>query len=153
MYEISKSRKCTEWPQTELEHLRVKSTLYTLNTYPWGPNFAPFLSTISRFRDTTCMRSAKVGNAPNDSKLNLNTEVKSALYTLNTYPWGPNFALCRSTISRFRDTTCTRSVKIGNEPNDPKLNFNTQQSEVLYIHMYTKYLPLRPKFCYVSLYD
>ncbi len=26
--------KCNEWSQTELEHLTVKSTLHTLNTYP-----------------------------------------------------------------------------------------------------------------------
>ncbi len=28
------SRKCTELPQTKLKHLTVKSTLYTLNTFP-----------------------------------------------------------------------------------------------------------------------
>ncbi len=38
--------------QTELEHLTVKSTLYTLNTYPWGPNFRPFRSSTSGFQDT-----------------------------------------------------------------------------------------------------
>ncbi len=65
--------QCTEWPQTDPEHLTVKSTLYTLNTYPWGPPFAPFRSTISRFRDTTCTRSVKIGNALNDPKLNSNT--------------------------------------------------------------------------------
>ena len=35
--------------QIELEDLTVKSTLYTLNTYPRGPNFGPFRSIISRF--------------------------------------------------------------------------------------------------------
>ncbi len=37
-----KSRKCTECPQTQVEHLTVKSTLYTSNTYPWGPNLVRF---------------------------------------------------------------------------------------------------------------
>ncbi len=37
-------------------------------------------------------------------------------------------------ISRLRDTTCTRSAKIGNAPNDPKLNLNTLQLKVFYIH-------------------
>ena len=50
------NRKCTEWPQTELEHLTVKGTLYTLNTYPWGSNFGLFCSTIKHFQDTTCTR-------------------------------------------------------------------------------------------------
>ena len=98
------NRKWTEWSQTELEHLTVKITLY-LNTYPWGPNFGPFHSTISHFRDT-CTRSAKIGNAPNDPTLNLNTNSQRyyiySRYTLNTYPWGPNFGPFNSTISRFR---------------------------------------------------
>ncbi len=32
MYKVAENRKCTKWPQTELKHLPVKSTLYTLNT-------------------------------------------------------------------------------------------------------------------------
>ncbi len=43
------------------EHFAVKSTLYTLNTYPEGPNFGLFRSTTSVFQDT---RSSKVGNGP-----------------------------------------------------------------------------------------
>ena len=66
---VTKYWKCTQWPQTELEHLTVKSTLYTLNIYLWGPNFHPFCSTISCFRDT---RSPKIGNSKNDPKVNLN---------------------------------------------------------------------------------
>ncbi len=50
--------ECTEWPQNYLNHLSVKSTLYTLNTHTRGPNFTPFRSTISRFRDT---RLSKIG--------------------------------------------------------------------------------------------
>ncbi len=66
--------------QTKLKHLNtVKSTLYTLNTYSWGSNFGPFRSTISRFRDTICTRSAKIGNAPNYPKLNLNTSQSKVL--------------------------------------------------------------------------
>ena len=46
------TRKCTERLQIELKHLTVKTTLYTLNTYPRGPNVGPFRSTTSSFRDT-----------------------------------------------------------------------------------------------------
>ncbi len=49
--------------------LKVKSILYTRNTYPWSPKFGPFHSTMSDFQDT---RSPKIGNAPNGPKLNLN---------------------------------------------------------------------------------
>ncbi len=87
---------------------------------------------ISRFRDT-CTRPVKIGNALNDHKLNFeHLTVKSSLYTLNTYPRGPNFSPFRSTISRFQDKTCTRSAKIGDAPNDPKLNLKTVK--VLHIH-------------------
>ena len=70
-YKVAENWKCTEWPQTELEHLTIKSTLYTINTHLWSPNFGPFRSMISHFRDTICTMSAKIGNAPNDPKLNL----------------------------------------------------------------------------------
>ena len=32
-----KNKKCTEWPQTDLEHLKDQSTLYTQNTYTPPP--------------------------------------------------------------------------------------------------------------------
>ena len=87
---------------TELEHLTVESTLYTLNTiYPRGPNFGLFRSMTSRFRDT---RSSKMGNAPNDPPTPLeHLTVKSTLFALNTYLWGPHFASFRSTSSGFQD--------------------------------------------------
>ncbi len=83
MYKVGESQKCTEWTQTELEDFTIKCTLYTLNTRPWGPNFGPFRSTGSRFRYTTCTtctRWAKIGTAPNDSKLNLSTWQSKVLY-------------------------------------------------------------------------
>ena len=80
MYKVCENRKCTQWPQTVLEDLTDKSTLYTLNTYPWGPNFALFRSMISRFWDTACTRWAKIGNAPNDPKLNLSTWQSNVFY-------------------------------------------------------------------------
>ena len=85
-YKVAENQKCTEWPQTELEHLIVKSTLYTLNTHPWGLNCGPFCSTTSGFQDII---SPETRNALNDPKLNLT--VKITLYTLNTYPWRRKF--------------------------------------------------------------
>ncbi len=41
--------------QTELEHLTVKSTLYTLNTCPSSPKFGPFRSTTSCFTEPPAM--------------------------------------------------------------------------------------------------
>ena len=34
-----KNQKCTEWPQSDLEDLAVKSALQKATTYPRGPNF------------------------------------------------------------------------------------------------------------------
>ena len=78
----AENQKWTDWPHTELEHLTVKSTLHMPSTYPRGPNFGPFCYTISPFRDTstTSTMSAKMGNAPNDPKLNLNTSPSKVLY-------------------------------------------------------------------------
>ena len=58
-YKVVKNWKWTEWPQNDLRHLSVNSTPYTLNTHPRDPNFIPFPSTISRFRDT---RLLEIGN-------------------------------------------------------------------------------------------
>ena len=52
MYKVVENRKCPKWPHIEIEHLTVKRTLYTLYAYTRGPNFGPFRSTISYFRDT-----------------------------------------------------------------------------------------------------
>ncbi len=69
-YKVAEYRKCTEWPQTELQHLTVKSTLYTLNTYPRGPNFAPFRSTTSGFQDITLFYNSALTTMLNTHKKN-----------------------------------------------------------------------------------
>ena len=47
------------------EACNLKIILYILNIDPRGPNFTPFRSTTSRFRDTSL---SKIENAPNDPK-------------------------------------------------------------------------------------
>ena len=83
-YKVGENRKRIEWPQTDLEDSTVKSTLYVPNTYPGGPNFGPFRSKISRFRNPTCTRSEKIGNrmTPNWT-WTLNSQ-KYPLYTAYT---------------------------------------------------------------------
>ena len=74
IFEIQACRKSesTEWPQNDFNYWSVKTTLCTLNTRLRGPNFNPFRSTASHFRDTGF---SKIGNAPNDSRMTLITEV------------------------------------------------------------------------------
>ncbi len=112
------------------------STLQALKTFLWGWNCCPSCSTIAGFRDIRLPKNLSDWMTPNWT-WRLNNHKYSI--TLNAYPRGPNFGPFRSTISRFRDTTCTRSAKIVNAPNDPKLNLNTQQSKVL-----STYLILTP---------
>ena len=119
---VARNQKCTEWPQTE--HFTVKTTLYTLNTYPWARNFGPFRSTISHFRGT-CTGSVNSEMLQITPNWTWKLTVKSTLCVLNTYLWGPNFGPFSSTISPFQDTTYTRSAKTGNASNNPKRNLNT----------------------------
>ena len=67
---------------TVLEHLTIKSTPYTLNTYPRGPNFGRFVLRLAVF----------------------NTQ-KYPIHPTYTLPRGPNFGPFRSTTSGFQDIT------------------------------------------------
>ncbi len=68
------SQKCIDKPHNCLKHLAVKCTLYTqLSTYPRGPHFGPFLSRTRRFQHTYT-RLTRIGNAPNDLTMKLNTQ-------------------------------------------------------------------------------
>ncbi len=69
---VSKNWKCTEWTQTDLEHLTVKIALYTLNTLTTGPNFSPFCSMTSCFPNTSL---SKIRNVPSDLRLALITQL------------------------------------------------------------------------------
>ncbi len=98
---------------------------------PRGSKFHPFRSMTNRFRDTR------------SSKIRVHWVTPSETWTLNSQKYliytkylslRPNFWSIFSMISRFRDTTCTRSAKSGNVPNDPKMNLTTSKSKVLYIH-------------------
>ena len=67
---VVENRKCTEWPQTDFEHLTDKGVpVYTEHLPTRGPNVGPFRYTISRFWDT---RLSKIGNVPDYLRLSLN---------------------------------------------------------------------------------
>ncbi len=48
--------QCSKWPQTKLKESGSKSTLHMCTVGPQVPNFPPFCSTISRFRDISHFR-------------------------------------------------------------------------------------------------
>ncbi len=66
--------------------------------------------------------------------------------TLNISPRGPKFGPFCYTTSCFQD----KRSKIRNALNDPKLEHLTVKSTLF---MYTKYLPLRPEYWSILLYD
>ncbi len=89
----------------EFEHFsHSKYPIYT-KYFSQRPNFGRFRSTTCRFREIRLSIIGKVGNAPNDLRVTLNS-VKTTLCKPNTYPQGPNFGKYRSTINRFQDTAC-----------------------------------------------
>ncbi len=69
-YKVDENRKCTEWPQIDLNPLTVKGTLYVLNTHPRGLNLNPLRSTARHFRHTSL---PKIRNTPNDPRITLTT--------------------------------------------------------------------------------
>ncbi len=59
----------------KLQTWTLDSQMYSIYTkyFPLKPKFWSFRSMINHFWDTTCTRSAKIGNAPKYPKLNMNT--------------------------------------------------------------------------------
>ena len=124
MHKVGEDQKCTEWPQTELEHLTDKNSLYTLNL-PLRPKFGPFRSTISGFR-----------------KSEIHQMTTNWTWTLNTL-WTPEvqilvrFAL-RLAVSEKQG--CKKS-KMHWVTQNWTWTLNSQKYSI-----YTKDLPVRSKF-------
>ncbi len=149
MYKFGDNRKCTGWSESELEQSTVTTTLYTLNIYPWGPNFGPVYSTISCFWDTTNTRSAKIGNASNDPRPILKIQQLKVLYMYQILTQEALilvlFAL-RLAVSEIQHVQGQR--KSETEWPQTELEHLTVKSTLYILH-----IPPRPKFWSVSLYD
>ena len=119
--EVSEIRGRNAPNDPKLEQLTVKNTLYTLHTYPLGPNFGPFHSTTIRFRDKR-----------------LSTRSPGAWRS--AWPDGRQYINWITLRSRyiFHSKTCrfrgTRFLKIGNTPNDPQNYLKHLTSQVSCIH-------------------
>ena len=74
MYKVFENQQCTEWPQTELEHVTDKSTLYTLNTYPDAQILVRFALRPAVFKIQGRRKTEMHWMTP---KLNLNTNSQS----------------------------------------------------------------------------
>ncbi len=114
------NRKYTEWPETELEHLTIKRTLYTLIVYPEAHILVrfPLRLAVSEIQYEQGRQKSEMHRMT----LNWAWQLNSQKYSIHIYLLGPNCRPFFSTISGFRDIW---SPKIGNVPNDPKLNLNT----------------------------
>ena len=115
--ENRKSRKCTEWPQNDFEHLRVKGTLCTLSTLPLRPKI------LMRFAVRPAVSRYKVGeNRKNRKHTELSqTElepltVKGILYALSTYPGVQTLVRFALWPAVFEMQGCRKLEKIENAP-------------------------------------
>ena len=133
-YKVAEIRKCTEWPQTELEQLTVKNTPYTLTTgtYLRGPNFVVCFALWQAVSEIQGRRKSEMHRMTPNSTWTLKESKLPCIHSR-----GPNFGLFRSTISNFQGTK------------SPKIGLSLQ---VLYIHLVLTH-DHGPKFWSVSLYD
>ena len=138
MYKVGKNRKCTKWPQSEREHLTVKSTPYTLNTYSCGPNFGPFALhlAVTEMHVQSGRKSEMHRMTPNWT-----WTPKSQKYCKYTkyLPWGPNFGPFRSTGSRFNIYKVGENRKCTEWPQTELEHLTLKNHSI-----YTEYLNVRP---------
>ncbi len=118
-YKVVKIVECTESPQTEFEHLTVKSTLYSLNTYSTGLQFGPFCCTSSCFRETRLSKIWKCTEWQQTEFEHLKVRKVSCIHQI-LYPWDQNF-----------DPFCSQVFKIqGTRPQDTRPQTALEHSEV-----------------------
>ncbi len=118
-HKVVEVRKCTEWSQSDLEHLTVKlPCMHWILTLPRAQIFIFIIwSTSIRFRDTR-LSINMIGNAPNYLRLTLYSSLSNYPVCPEYFPRGPSFGPFCSTNSQFRDT---RLPEKGNAPNDLRL--------------------------------
>ena len=128
-----------------------KYPIYTLSIYPWYPKFGPFGHTVSRFWDAICTRSPKIGNAPNDP--NWTWTLNSQKYSIYTkYSLRPKFW----SVSLYNELFTRYNIHVQGHQKSEKQRMTPNWTWTLNIQkysIYTKYLPMRPRFWSVSLYD
>ena len=151
MYKVGENRKCTEWPQTELEHLTVKRTLYTIILNPEAQTLVRFTLRLAVSDIHHNTRSVKIGNTPNDPKLNLHTQ--QAKWPCIHYILTPEAQILvrftlRLAVSEIKHVQGRQKSEMHRmTPHWPWI-LNSQKYSI-----YNIYLPLRSKFWPVSLYD
>ncbi len=91
LFKIQSCRKCTEWPQADLQHLTVKSTLYTLNVTPES-TFWP-----SSLYDHPVYNSPLTPMLRTKKKKKKKTKIKNLIFhnSLNNFIWDPAWEYTR----------------------------------------------------------
>ena len=134
---VPENLTCIEWPQTELEHLAVKSTLYT---YILTPSFVLRLA-VSEIQDNQNRKRTEWAQTEAE-----HLTVKIILYTLNIYLWGPTFGPFAIWPEVFQ-IQCRRKLEMHRMTQNWTSTLNSQNYS-----LYTKHLPLRPNFWSISIY-
>ena len=133
-YKVAENRKCTEWPQTDLKHLTVKSTLHTLNTYPMRPKCWCFSLYDYPFPRYKVDQNRKQTEWPQTELKHLT--VKVTLYTIEWSPPGAHI------VVRFalRPAICEIQGRRKSEMHRMTPNWTWTLNSQKY-PVYTKYLP------------
>ncbi len=133
----SEIRKCTEWPHTDFEILIFR-----------GPCLGPFCFMTIRFRDARS-KIEKIGYSPDDLKMTLNSE-KYFAHIHSVLTPTANFRSISlyygQLFSEYRFVKTRKYRNLHRMTPDWLWTLNGKKHPV-----YTKYLPLRPKFWSVLL--
>ncbi len=100
-----KKWKYTEWPQSNLEHLKDKCTIYILHKYHDVQMFGRFTVWSAVFKIQGC-RNSKFTEWPQNNLEQLT--VKGTLYKLRLAPVSQFLVRFRSTTCRFWDTMVSK---------------------------------------------
>ena len=137
-------RLTSDWPWT------LKSTLFTVTTYPRSPivvRFAP-RTAIFKIQGYRIRKNQKCTTWPQIDFEHL--VVKSARYTVNTYARGPNCGPFPSMASQLGGTRCVENAKNRICTEWPQTDLEQLTIKVPYIHCTLSKYPLGPNlgpFC------
>ena len=116
---VVENRKCTKWPPNDLNHLTIKSTLYTLNRNPEAHISLSFAPRPAVFEIQGCGKSEMHRMTPEW----LNHLLKCQKYPVYTKysPLTPKFHSVSFYVQSFRYSL----VQNGKSPNDPRMTLST----------------------------
>ncbi len=101
-YRAVENRKCTEWPQSDLERLIVNNRPFTPNKYPQGQNLSLFGLRPAVFEIQGCWNRK--------NRTCIDYHFKKSTTTTTTTKWKPNRNIAKSSKFTFHSTTLVETL-------------------------------------------